>query len=307
MITSKIIADSLNAETGDRITSWVLEYPRFIHSEILTHRMFSKNSASSRALPIEKTIKMVQDNPAMPEFWGKNQSGMQAYEELNPDEIEKAKKLWLEARDKAVESVKLLCDLNCHKQIANRILEPWVHMRIILTATEYENFFALRAHPAAQPEFQKLAFLMLEQYNNSTPKKMELGEWHIPFGDNFDEKRLDSLVNDEAFKMSENGIIGDLNVYARNELKKKISIARCARVSYFNFEGKDDYDADIKLCDRLFGSVPRHLSPTEHIAQAVGKTGFIGNFKGWKQYRYFFNDQNLKDSRVKKPLLPNDY
>lgn len=315
MITVKIIADSIN-EYGCRLTSFILEYPRFVHAEFMTHRMFSKNAASSRAMPIEKMIQQIMDNPAMPVWWGKNQSGMQAKEELDNVELkhsfidlktgkyfyktdlEKAKYLWLEARDKAIEQVKGLSDLGLHKQISNRILEPWFNIRIIVTATDFENFFALRVHEDAQPEIRELATKMLDAYNESTPRKLKTGEWHIPFSENIDLKKLsESDAFCDKVRPSDSGWEYDQYL---DELKIKIAIARCARVSYFNHEGKDDYASDVKLCDRLFGSIPRHLSPTEHVAQAMGDDKYIANFKGFKQYRYTFHDQNLRDSRVLK-------
>ena len=297
-ITAQIIADSVNPQ-GARLTTFVLEYPRFVHSELLTHRVFSKNAASSRAIPIEKMIEAVQINPAMPVWWGKNQSGMQAKEELddtvkshlNPynygemyTERELAKCLWIKARDIAIDQVRGLMKVGLHKQIANRILEPWFHIRIILSGTEFSNFFALRAHPDAQPEIQALAYKMLEAYNASTPNKLAVGEWHVPFGDQMDIKRL----------------LNHLDISQTVwEAKLKIAIARCARISYLNFEGKDDYAADIKLCDRLFGANPKHLSPTEHVAQCLDSDEFVGNFRGFKQFRYTFADQNLSDPRIK--------
>lgn len=309
----EIIADSLNP-VGDRLTTFILEYPRFIHAEVMTHRMFSKNAASSRAIPTEKIIEQVMNNPAMPVWWGKNQSGMQAKEELdnnikekrynvlyNPysylddmTDMEFCKDTWLKARDTAIKYVRTLNDVGLHKQIANRILEPWFNIRIILSGTEFGNFFALRAHPDAQPEFQALAYKMLEEYNKSEPKKLGAGEWHIPFSDKIDERKLKTLIEETNTHTIE---LGGAAEYF-DEFKIKIAIARCARVSYLNYEGKDDYAADIKLCDRLFGNVPRHLSPTEHVAEAQSNSNFIGNFKGWRQYRYFFNDQNLGDSRI---------
>lgn len=312
MITAEIIADSINQE-GDRLTSFILEYPRFVHAEFMTHRMFSKNAASSRAIPIEKMIQQVIDNPAMPVWWGKNQSGMQAKEELSsckiyartghifPDkfewtEKEWAQKIWLDARDEAINSVKRLNEIGLHKQIANRILEPWFNIRVICSATDYENFFALRVHEDAQPEIRELATKMLEAYNNSTPRKLNVGEWHIPFGDKIDEQKIATLFNNKKIKFVYPYGDGSADI---REIKKKIAIARCARVSYFSYEGKDDYEADIKLCDRLFGNIPRHLSPTEHVAQALDNSEYIGNFRGFKQYRKFFSDENLKDSRVK--------
>lgn len=312
MITSKIIADSLNP-VGNRLTSFILEYPRYIHSEIMTHRVFSKNAASSRAIPIEKMIQQIIENPAMPTHWGKNQSRMQANEEL--DDINKKHKLeswhevsysdkelamieWIKARDSAILHVKKLNELGLHKQIANRILEPWFHIKIILSGTEFENFFALRAHKDAHPDLQKLAYLMLEQYNSSNPNKLKKGEWHIPFGDKIDYAKIKEIflkqnnyTADPYWEFLQSGI---------NKLKKKIAVARCARISYLNYEGKDDYEADIKLCNRLFGSTPKHLSPTEHVASALSTDEWCGNFKGFKQFRKYFTEENLTDARVKK-------
>lgn len=320
MITSEIIADSLNP-VGNRLTTFILEYPRYIHSELMTHRVFSKNAASSRAIPIEKMIKQIQDNPAMPTHWGKNQSGMQANEELSdsdsiglvlPNRIngeqlsskEWAKRIWLKARDEAIENVKTLNSLGLHKQIANRILEPWFHIRIILSGTEFENFFMLRAHKDAHPDLQKLAYLMLEQYNQSEPKKLVAGEWHIPFGDKVDDDKLNAAVARQYKEDTKNNLVNSYGYIDKLILKTKIkiAIARCARVSYFNYEGKDDYEADIKLCDKLFGQVPRHLSPTEHVAQALDKSEFVGNFRRFKQFRKFFEDENGRDDRVKKVI-----
>ena len=333
-IKAEIIADSLSP-ANNRLTTYVLEYPRFVHAELMTHRVFSKNAASSRAIPIEKMIEQVQINPSLPVWWGKNQSGMQANEELddvtkseylsdfgqddqkmilsnvqglisgkfiyNLTDREKAKKIWLEARDSAIEYVRKLNTIGLHKQIANRILEPWFHIKIILSGTEFENFFALRVHKDAQPEIRELARQMLELYNASKPKKLKAGEWHIPFGDNMDEAKIESLVEEAVESHPRKGQIGGLGDSIKQDLKKKIAVARCARISYLNFEGKDDYAADIKLCDRLFGSVPRHLSPAEHVAMALAdRNVWSGNFQGFKQYRKFFAQENLTDDRVIK-------
>ncbi len=313
MIKAEIIADSINPKDC-RITSWVLEYPRFVHAELMTHRVFSKNAASSRAIPIEKMIQQVIDNPAMPVWWGKNQSGMQAKEELDNSELksrldrvdkfsihhrmytdlEYAKKIWLESRDKAIEQVRKLSQLGLHKQIANRILEPWFNIRVILTGTDFENWFALRAHPDAQPEIRVLAEQMLELYNASEPNSLNVGEWHIPFGDKIDNDRVFQLINFEN--------VGSEDVIPKliEKYKLKIATARCARVSYFNFEGKDDYSKDVETCEKLFGSIPRHLSPAEHPAQCMDDESYYGNLKGFKPYRKFFSEENLNDTRVIK-------
>lgn len=308
MVTAKILADSVNP-AGCRITSWVLTYPRFFHSELMTHRVFSRNAASSRAIPVKKVIEEVQNNPAMPVYWGKNQSGMQASEELD-DAIKKpfydegfpepflmtskeaAKGEWLAARDSAVSHAKKLLEIGLHKQVANRILEPFMHMTIILTGTEFENFFSLRAHKDAQPEFQELAYLMLNLYQSKEPTKLKEGEWHIPFSDKFDLERLMVLYRNQT---GGNYLSEDEDM---NNLRLKISTARCARVSYLNFEGKDDYEADIDLCNKL--SESGHWSPFEHCAQSLSDEKWVGNFRGWKQYRKFFSQENRTDGRVNR-------
>jgi len=337
-IKAQIIADSIGP-TNKRLTTWILEYPRFVHSELMTHRVFSKNAASSRAIPVEKMIQSVIDNPAIPVWWGKNQSGMQANEELDNNirrprlledehkefkshctgyehgddgfkfyrydltDLEFSKILWLYARDGAINNVRGLLSLGLHKQISNRILEPWFHMRIILSGTDFDNWFALRAHKDAQPEIRALAYEMLEIYNASEPKSLNPFDWHIPFGDQMDDIKLRNAVM-KIF--SEKPVIDretqDIDL---NEYKIKIAIARCARISYFNYEGKDDYYADINLCEKLFGSVPRHLSPTEHVAQCLREDISYGNFRGWKQFRYNYFDQSLVDSRVIKKTWKN--
>lgn len=304
MINARILLDSVNP-TGNRITTWVLTYPRFIHSEFMTHRVFSRNASSSRAIPVKKMLDDVKTNPAMPVFWGKNQSGMQAVEELDKTEkkwigvgsiyrsdMEQAQHIWLKARDEAVQNVEKMVEVGLHKQIANRLLEPWMHITVIATTTDHENFFVLRAHKDAQPEFQALAYLMLDLYQSHTPTKLTPGEWHIPFGDNLDRVRIKQIFEKKN---------GTRAVYTQsdvNELLLKIATARCARVSYLNFEGKDDYEADIALSERLAES--GHWSPFEHCAEALRSNGRIGNFVGWKQYRKLFTNENKTDGRVQR-------
>ena len=257
MITAKIVADSINVSIRDkRITSFVLTYPRFIHAELMTHRMFSRNAASSRAIPISKFIEDVLTDPALPVHWGANQKGMQADNEVDETTKAKAMMIWNEARDSAVEHAKRLNDLGIHKQIANRLMEPFFHITTLVTATEYENFFKLRAHKAAQPEIRELAYKMLDALHHSLPDKKEEGEWHIPFGDKF----TDGLSLEQ---------------------KLKVSTARAARVSYKTFEGEINYDKDYSLHDQLLSE--GHYSPFEHCAQA--ESGVHANFSQWKPYR----------------------
>lgn len=334
MIEAKVLCDSIDIR-GHRITTWILTYPRFFHSEIKTHRIFSGNSASSRAIPVDKMIQGVIENTAMPEVWGKAAKGMQSKGELDNQErkirweeivdpektdvdviylteLESAQRMWLEARDDAIKHARRLLSLGLHKQVVNRILEPYTHMVTLLTGTEFENFFALRANKDAQPEFQKLAFKMLDLYNDSAPKRLDGGEWHIPFGDRIDLDRLKRLIHYDDIK----GHISLRNAEL-NRAIIKIAVARCARTSYINFDGKDDYANDIILHDRLLAS--RHASPAEHVAKAMTPTeyhyltrgdvvdgnmilrdGWCRNFRGFIQYRCLLKNDTATDFRVKK-------
>ncbi len=283
MIEAKIICDSL-APSGVRLTTFVLTYPRFIHSEFMTHRVFSRNASSSRAIPVKKQIQMVIDNPAVPLAFTKNQKGMQGGEPLDAAQSDLALGAWLQARDRAVIQAQLLADLEVHKQYANRILEPWAHITVVCTATEWDNFFALRCHEAAQPEIHALADKMYELYIINTPTHLEEGEWHLPF------------VNPEDAVESINTYLTAKNLSVITEaFALKMSVARCARVSYLNHDGKKStLEQDLELYNRLVGSAPIHASPAEHQAMAIGDPNTrSGNFRGWIQYRKTLKDENV--------------
>ncbi len=299
-IKAEIIADSINSK-GCRLTTFILRLPRIVLAEFNTHRAFSRNSASSRAIPFEKMLEMVKNDPFVPIRFQKDHKGMQGIEYYEGEDYNKCVLDWLNARDSAVKAATSF-ELSVTKQLKNRLLESFMWHTVIVTASDYENFFALRAHKDAEIHIEALAYKMLEEYNKSVPKKLKSGQWHIPFGDKIDESRLWDLVNSwETDRYDEpKEVYFGSNEKGFEDAKRKIAIARAARISYYNYDGKDDYEADIKLCDRLFGSIPRHLSPTEHVAQATDDDKFIANFKGFKQYRYMFEDQNLNDDRVIK-------
>ncbi len=263
---AKILLDSQGPTLGTRLTTWELTYPRFVHAEFMTHRMFSRNAASSRAIPIEKMIERVMEDPAMPVWWGKNQKGMQAQEELSPSDAAYARATWLSQRDSAVSAARYMIDLNVHKQITNRLLEPWMWITVICSATTFSNFFHLRCHPDAQPEIKYLADMMQAEYYSHKPTRVEEGDWHLP------------LIQDDEHETFTTSYL------------KKLSVARCARVSYLTHDGRRDHDADIQLHDRLVSS--GHWSPFEHVAQVgdIGRTS--GNFRGWLQYRKEFEHEH---------------
>lgn len=267
--SAKIIADSVN-ESGDRITTFVLTYHRFIHSEFMTHRMLSKNSSSSRAIPVEKMIAKVISDDVYPLHWGKNQKGMTAKESLDPESEYRAKMEWEYARQYAIQIARNLAAIGTHKQIANRVLEPFSSITVICTGTEYQNFFNQRCHADAQPEIRALADAMRLEYDANVPKKLIAGKWHRPF-----------LNNDDCAEIALD--FGAINVIT---IANKIAVGRCARVSYLNHDGDRNIADDIALHDRLLASKPAHLSPFEHCAMALSNSEKRANFTGWESYRY---------------------
>lgn len=276
-ISAKVILDSISPD-GVRLTTLELCYPRFIHAEFMTHRVFSRNASSSRAIPVKKMLENIRNEPAMPIHWGQNQPGMQADQEIANPEV--AKQLWIEACEQACAMAERMLDLNIHKQVVNRITEPFAHIRVLVTATEWENFFILRDHKDAQPEIHELAIQMKVALGASAPTLIPQGGWHLPF------VREDELHLPTATLL-------------------KISTARCARVSYLTHDGQaPTIEKDIALYDKLITSKPAHASPTEHQAQpnlewtqnavlnpvtnqyeTVKVQPWSGNFYGWRQHR----------------------
>lgn len=263
----KVIADSISLENV-RLTTLQLKYWRGIHSEVMTHRVFSRNASSSRAIPIKRMLADIWSDPAMPIFWGANESGMQANNELQGFKYWLAKKLWITAGRVACIFSYAMHLIGLHKQIGNRITEPWQHIHVVLSSTEWDNFFELRDHADAQPEIRELALMMHQEMITSAPIERsgppkETQSWHLPYI---------SAQERETFSVRE---------------LCAMSTARCARVSYLTHDKKaPNWENDIKLHDRLVGSVPIHASPTEHIAYpAKNGSTYFGNFRGWKQYR----------------------
>lgn len=268
-ISARVICDSMSPE-GRRLTTFVLSYPRFVHAEFMTHRAFSRNAASSRAIPSKKIRRAVIDDMAMPIYWGANQKGMQAESELEGWRLAAAQKLWVAVGYLMLGLSWLLEKLGLHKQIANRVMEPWFNITVVCTATDFANFYHLRNHAKAQPEIHELARVMLEAQNQSIPRMLRYGEWHLPFVEDHEVATL--------------GI----------EKAKQVSVARCARVSYLNHDGmRSDYANDLTLYNRLVGEIPMHSSPAEHQATPINASGRSGNFQGWGQNRKLLANENL--------------
>jgi len=288
--SAKVLCDSLNPETEaspmgvfpklpeSRLTTMELTYPRCIHSEFMTHRAFSRNAASSRAIPVAKMLKDIREEPFIPVNWGKNQKGMQAGAELSNEMKHTCKLEWLAAWDCALHYAENLNSNGLHKQIVNRIVEPWMWITVIATGVDkaWENFFSLRCHKDAEPHMQEIAYMARDAYDGSVPLAMEWCVSHTPMVN--DEDRLECLKRCN----------GDVSL--ASEMVHKISTGRCARVSYLTHDGRRDIGEDIALHDRLAAS--GHWSPFEHVATATTTTNLGGNFgPRWIQYRKTFTKE----------------
>lgn len=223
----------------------------------------------------------VKEDPALPLWWGKNQAGMQAREEVDLDAMKGAQDLWLESRDQMLAAVKKLSDLGLHKQLANRLIEPWMFITVLVSATEFDNFFFLRDHEDAQPEIAWIARDMKKKYEASTPQALEYGQWHMPLVEPYDyELAVDYLESTRQIPQPALVL----------ETLRKVSVGRCARVSYLTHDGKRDVEKDVGLFNQLRSS--GHWSPFEHVAMALDEPRRTGNFVGWRQFRKDFADEH---------------
>ena len=370
MYKCEILADSISPQ-GHRITTYKVTYPRIIHAEMCRHRTLSRNSASSRAIPFKKMVKMVEEDPFIPIAWQADHKGMQGTEYIhgfdpwsNKNSDKRLEEFWLEARNDAIKHAKFLNNNSLTKQLCNRLLEPFMWHTELITGTEWENFFELRApkykliglggdpvksrkewlkrmqfssalHPSQYPKteeewwsisessaeihIQALAEAMWDAMNESTPKELKSGEWHIPFGDKMNEISILAIVDNYNISDVQNDLI--------EKAKIQIATARAARLSYMTFDGEIDYEKDIALHDQLLSS--RHMSPFEHCAKAMTdeeyfcyhkgmvegefdcqseigsffriieepkfmgdkRNGWCNNFRGWVQYRYLVENK----------------
>lgn len=258
---AQIITDSVGPNRT-RLTTFQVRFPRFILPEVLTHRAFSRNTKSSRAKPIRKYIREILDDPVEPVHWGRTKKGMQAGSDINHKWA--ARLIWFAMMYVAISAAWLLDKLKLHKQITNRLLECWLYTDMVITSTNFDNFFHLRIDKAAQPEIQYLAVLMAREYYKSIPKELRGGEWHLPY-----------ILESEKSRFSIEQLL-------------KMSAARCARISYKPFDGESpDPDSDFALYIKLVGSDPIHASPCESQAQAVDLScvSITSNLKGWRQHR----------------------
>lgn len=368
-ITAKIIADSKNS-FGNRITTMELVFPRIILAEAKTHRLISqndiditieenislnsatelsKNSASSRAIPFKKMVKQVQDNPFIPIAWQKEHTGMQGTEYFTDEkDISWFKMNHLKARDQAVERAIDANERGLTKQLCNRYLEPFIYHKVLVTATEFDNFFKLRSPEylfnnniykskkeiikskhkpfrfkinenefieykdvfnddrfwlsinkgQSEIHIMALAEAMYNAINESTPKLLKAGEYHIPYSDNIDDEDLSNFLIGNNGNVDKGGF--DLNI---SEAKIRISVARCARLSYQTLGDNPviDYKKDIQLYNTLTES--GHFSPLEHVARCMSEEEYYSFYKGGNLYFYDnFKDDNLIGKTIESAL-----
>lgn len=243
MYECQIIADSAGPN-GIRLTSLLITLPRIVLPELNTHRVFSRNSASSRAIPFHRQVERLKADPFIPEEWGRNKRGMQAGEPVDPEDARMAEAMWRDAMEEAIVHAEWIAEtIGVHKQLANRLLEPFLPHTVLITATEWTNFFRLRCHPDAQPQIRRAAEAMRTAMRDSTPATLPGGAWHLPFVDEAE--------------------VADLGL--RRAIA--VSVGRCARLSYLTHDGQRDPEADVALANRLLMS--GHMSPFEHVAQAI--------------------------------------
>lgn len=274
MYSAKVVADSVGP-SGVRILSVLTSYPLMVHAEHLRHRIFSFSVASNRAIPTWLILRQVIDDPVIPVWFGKNQGGMSAREELTGWRYAFARWAWLAARWPMVAIVWLLLRIGLHKQLANRLLSPWQWVTVLVTGTEWENFFALRCHPDAQPEMRRAAEMIRDAIAESKPRVLRAGEWHMPFVDvhvdfenaKYEREQFWITMKDDPF------------------LWQKLSAAECARISTMRAHNNGPFPMEkaLTLTNKLLSSA--HFSPFEHQAQALANDQRVANLRGWRSFR----------------------
>lgn len=268
MISAEVVLASRNP-TGRILWTLELTYPRFIHSEILTHRDRARNSGSSRAIPWPVMCERIREDPVIPVVWGTEKSGMQTGDALVGDLELQAREIWLDIRDYVLAGAQKLANIGVHKSLCNRVTEPWMWITVVMSSTAWKNFFRLRAHKDAEIHFQILADRIKEAMDSYEPQKLSVGQWHLPYCDL--ESDREEARNDD-------------------EILAKVSTARCARVSVVQHgEKRKSVEKDLKLFERLFtGSGFGHWSPMEHPAEAMSGDYRSGPFVGFEQFRKKF-------------------
>lgn len=250
---AKVVADSVSPD-GVRLTTMEVRFHRWVLAEMNTHRVFSRNSASSRAIPVRRQLEKIAEDPAEPLAWASEQKGMQGGINLEDEALDEAQRLWRGQREDTLHAVSGLLEQGLHKSLVNRLLEPHMGHVTVITSTAWQNFFHQRCSPLAQPEIRVAAEQMREAYEASTPVPQREGDWHVPY---IDEETLSEIVQ---------RYVSDEDYQAATRAMTAISAARCARVSYLTQDGTRDLEKDLELYERLTTADPPHWSPLEHVA-----------------------------------------
>lgn len=308
MIFASVVRDSVSS-TKIRLTTLELTYPRFVHAELMTHRAFSRNAASSRAIPVHKVHEAIKHTPVIPVLWGKNKRGMQAGSEITGFKLLAAKALWAAHRRMSIMMSYALAKCDVHKQHVNRLTEAHQHIKVLVTSTDWENFFTLRDHGDAQPEMQEVAQAIISAMESSIPQVVRERQWHLPYVTNEDYKTVlgcyEGLSDEAGEEVAREQVIKDLHA---------ISVARCARVSYTtitrDMDKKRQLDNDLLLGRKLAHQFPMHASPLEHVATPIPATDDVkrsSNFRGWYQYRKSISGECIPDRLYEGPAALYDY
>lgn len=270
-ISAKVICDSIS-EQGVRLTTFEIEYPRIVMSEFNTMRAISKNSSSSRAIPVSKMLEHTKSINLKPIYFGSKKSGMQAGDELVGEDLQYAQDIWESALTSAVGQAELLDECGVAKEVTNRLVEPFQLVKVVCTATDWDNFFNLRLHPDADPNICMLAYKMYKAMEYSKPVELKVGEWHLPYvetehwGEDIKYFVFEvSFDDDQSYGMK-------CEKYLTLDDAIKISAASCASVSY-RTEGMTLAKAD-KIFDMLINAEVIHASPFEHLATPVQKSRY---------------------------------
>lgn len=278
----RVIADSV-APTGERATTFEMILWRPMLPENNTYKMTSRNAASSRAIPLRRktgspgVLDLIEQHPAGPLKWGAEKPGMQSGDELVNGSLSAAKVEWDLAREDAIRHAERMSSIGVHKSIINRLLEPFMWVRLVQTSTDWANMIAQRSNyktDEAQAEIAVMADSVADLLDYHTPNPLSPGVWHLPYL--LPEER-DELTLDEA---------------------RAVSAARCARTSYLTFERKICTDDDVRLFEKLRAAEPGHFSPMEHQATPLGRLDRpLGNLVGYRQFRHVIEDELAHESR----------
>ena len=304
-ITAKVVCDSIS-EQGIRLTTFEIEYPRIVMSEFNTMRAISKNSSSSRAIPVSKMLEHTKNINLKPIYFGSKKSGMQAGDELVGEDLRYAKSTWESALHSMVHSAKILDECGVAKEVCNRLVEPFQLVKVVCTATDWENFFNLRLHPDADPNICMLAYKMYKAMQETKPIELKAGEWHLPFVNVGWNGKGEMCYADEGFN------------FISLEQAIKLSAASCASVSY-RTDNMTLEKAD-KIFDMLIKAEVVHSSPLEHCATPVKpKFNELGKVRincsepqSWEEGITHINKQgelcsgNLRGFIQYRHLLPNN-